>query len=213
MAYVGQSRSAAVIARLQAAGVGECFTAGQDSWPPRRDPFIVDCGTFGPWKRGEKWYPEPFEAALANCRAEGRTPVFVVAPDVIGGGVESLRLSLSWLPRLQGFRVVLAVQDGMHARQVAKVLHLFAGLFVGGTLAWKIRTSREWVRLAHRRGKFCHVGRVGIPKRVRWAQRIGADSIDSCQPLWSVGNLTKWLRALHPSIQPELFEVYSKGIS
>lgn len=202
--YCGQSRSAEVVAKLAAAGIGECFTAGQDYWPPRRTPFFIDCGTFGPWKRNEAWDPAPFKEALRRCREEGKTPDFVVAPDLIGGGLDSLEQSLGWLHLLHGFRVVLAVQDGMHTRQVAKVLHRFHGIFVGGTLGWKIRTSREWVRLAHRHGKPCHIGRVGIPKRVRWAQRIGADSIDSCQPLWSVVNLDRWIRALGPATQLEL---------
>lgn len=35
----------------------------------------------------------------------------------------------------------------------------------------------------------CHVGRVGTAKRVAWARRIGATSIDSSLPLWSVENL------------------------
>ena len=206
MAFVGQSRSQAVIAKLQAAGIGECFTAGQDVWPPRRTPFVVDCGTFGPWRRGEAWDPAPFLDVLVRCRDEGRSPEWVVAPDIIAGGVGSLAHSIAWLPRLAPFPAMLAVQDGMHARQVARVLHRFAGLFVGGTLAWKLRTSAEWVKLAHRHGKPCHIGRVGIPKRVRWAQRIGADSIDSCQPLWSKANLARWIRALAPAVQPELFE-------
>lgn len=206
MAYVGQSRSTQIIARLQADGVGEMFTAGQDYWPPRRTPFAVDCGTFGPWRRGEEWQEGPFLQVLSNAHRDGMTPDWVVAPDIIGGGVASLRLSLKWQPALSKWRVLLAVQDGMHGRQVAKVLHLFAGLFVGGTLDWKIKTSREWVKLAHRHGKMCHIGRVGIPRRVRWAQRIGADSIDSCQPLWSKENLNRWVKSLGYHPQRELFK-------
>jgi hypothetical protein len=159
MAYTGCTRAKATMARLDAAGVGEMWVAGQDPWPPRRSPWAMDCGTFGPWRRGVAWSDAPFRTAIAACRAAGLSPDFVVAPDVIGGGIGSLRLSLSWLPELAGFRVLLAVQDGMSARQVARVLPRFAGLFVGGTLAWKIKTSAEWVRLAHRHGKPCHIGR------------------------------------------------------
>lgn len=48
----------------------------------------------------------------------------------------------------------------------------------------------------HRRGLPCHVGRVGTARRIAWAKRIGADSIDSCLPLWSRENLDSFLRAL-----------------
>jgi hypothetical protein len=133
-------------------------------------------------------------------------PDFVVAPDIIGGGLASLRLSLVWDADLHrmGHVVYLAVQDGMRTRHVGRFLGRFDGLFVGGTLGWKLRTAADWVRLAHEHGKPCHVGRVGIAKRVRWAQRIGADSIDSNQPLWSHANMTKWLAAMRPSPHLEL---------
>lgn len=71
-----------------------------------------------------------------------------------------------------------------------------AGLFVGGTLAWKMATGGAWVDEAHGRGLRCHVGRVGIPRRVRWARAIGADSIDSSAPLWSKAKLRAWISAL-----------------
>ena len=203
MAYCGSTRSREFIARLQAAGVGECWTAGQDSWPPRRTPFVIDCGTFRHWRAGTEWNPAPFVAALAACVTEGRAPEWVVAPDLIARGADSLAFSLSWLPRIP-WPAYLAVQDGMHERQVERVIHRFAGLFVGGTLAWKLRTARRWVELAHRHGKPCHVGRVGIPKRVRWAQRIAADSVDSCQPLWSRQNLDRWLAAFGSNPQLSL---------
>jgi hypothetical protein len=48
---------------------------------------------------------------------------------------------------------------------------------------------------------------VGTPDRVRWARRIGADSIDSALPLWSSDNLARFLRALEPEPQRELFQV------
>ena len=68
---------------------------------------------------------------------------------------------------------------------VVPVLASFAGLFVGGSLPWKMRTAFDWVTLAHAHGKPCHIGRVGSPDRVAWAREIGADSIDSSQPLWT----------------------------
>lgn len=72
----------------------------------------------------------------------------------------------------------------------------FSGIFVGGSLPWKLETGAQWVREAHARHLPCHIGRVGTAKRVRWAKASGADSIDSCLPLWSEENLIAFLRAL-----------------
>jgi hypothetical protein len=124
-------------------------------------------------------------------------PDFAVVPDIVAGGMRSLDFSLGWVDRLRGVApLYLAVQDGMAAADVVPVARHFAGLFVGGTLPWKIRTGGEWVTLAHRLGLPCHVGRVGTFRRVLWAKRIGADSIDSCLPLWSRANLATFRAAL-----------------
>jgi len=41
----------------------------------------------------------------------------------------------------------------MTVEQVAKVLHLFGGIFVGGAaMAWKLSTAPAWIELAHARG-------------------------------------------------------------
>jgi NADPH:quinone reductase-like Zn-dependent oxidoreductase len=69
-------------------------------------------------------------------------------------------------------------------------------LFVGGSLPWKLATGERWVRFAHAHGRRCHIGRVGTPRRVAWARRIGADSIDSCLPLWSRENLDAFVAAV-----------------
>ena len=40
---------------------------------------------------------------------------------------------------------------------------------------------------------------LGTRKRVRWARSIGADSVDSCVPLFSEGNLANFRAGLeHP---------------
>jgi hypothetical protein len=72
----------------------------------------------------------------------------------------------------------------------------YRGLFVGGSLDWKLATAAAWVELAHARGMRCHIGRVGPADRVRWARDIGADSIDSSLPLRDRGKLVAFLRAL-----------------
>lgn len=124
-------------------------------------------------------------------------PDFIVAPDIVAGGGRSLALSVEWLPQLADVApIFLAVQDGMTAADVRAAAPGFGGLFVGGTKPWKMLTAPTWVALAADLGVPCHVARVGTAKRVKWAQRVGASSIDSSLPLWSADNLRVFLDAL-----------------
>jgi hypothetical protein len=191
--FIGQTRGRALTARLTAYGFGEITQP--DEGRPRRRPFVRDNRAWKDYIAGVPFGEARFRAALENDRAD--PPLFVVVPDRVAGGVESLRFSLSWVDECKVVApAYLVVQDGMHLRQVARVLHRFDGLFVGGTLGWKIKTAGAWVKLAHARGLPCHIGRVGTAKRVRWARRIGADSIDSCLPLFAERNLQVFLAAL-----------------
>jgi hypothetical protein len=200
---VGQTRSGSLISRLSELGIGEMTSRGE--FPPRRLPFALDNGVFSDWQNGRPFDVAKYEADLAKVRATLLRPAFVVAPDIVAGGDQSLVFSLSWLERLRDLApVYLVVQDGMNPDAVSGALFAFGGLFVGGTLRWKIRTGAQWVVLAHRHGKPCHIGRVGTPKRVLWAKRIGADSIDSCLPLWSEGQLQRFLKAVAPQNQLEI---------
>jgi len=69
------------------------------------------------------------------------------------------------------------------------------------------RPDPEWIAAAKRLELRCHIGRVGTFRRVRWAMRLGADSLDSCLPLYSVkdtarrSNFTRFLDALEPEAQ------------
>ncbi len=142
--------------------------------------YAIDNGAFSAWKHGVKLDFATFNKLLERSKTAPYPPDFVVCPDKVAGGRDSLEYSfraLADLPR--GFRYYLAVQDGMTVGDVERHLPSFAGLFVGGTMTWKLRTADKWVALAHSWGKLCHIGRVGPMGRILWAARIGADSIDS----------------------------------
>lgn len=195
MVYVGQTRAAKLIADLSALGFGEMTNRGEA--PPRRFPFALDNGAFKDWRDGAVFDENAFLSDLDLLRTKNLTPDFLVVPDKVAGGLASLDFSLSWVSRLKGFApLYLAVQDGQSYALIAPLLGLFDGLFVGGTLGWKIAYGEGWVRLAHSHGKKAHIGRCGPPRRVAWAKRIGADSIDSCLPLWSKENLARFCAAV-----------------
>lgn len=196
--YVGQTRSRKLIAQLVEVGIGECTSRGE--WPPRRRPCFQDNGAFGDWKSGRDFDTAAFLSDCTSANEDPCPPDFSVCPDLVAMGLASLAFSLRWLDAyaasFPALRWYLAVQDGMTEPDVRAVAHQFAGIFVGGTLPWKVATGAAWVRLAHELNIPCHVGRVGTVKRVRWAQRIGADSIDSALPLWSAQKLTAFVAAL-----------------
>jgi hypothetical protein len=164
-------------------------------------------GAFGDWKAGREFAADAYTADVATLRAHRLVrPDFVVAPDIVAGGAASLERSREWLSRLVDMGpVYLVVQDGMEPACVPTLAEGFAGLFVGGSLEWKLATGSEWVKAAHAVGLPCHIGRVGTPERIRWAQRIKADSIDSSLPLWSAENLRRFRSAVETH-QGELWE-------
>lgn len=198
--YVGQTRSRWFIAQLAALGYGECTNRGE--LPPRRYPWFYDNGAYVDWKAGRKWDEDEYRADLALLRANPTcVPDFLVAPDIVAGGAESLARSRVWLPELRTIGpVYLALQDGMEL--VPETLDGFNGAFVGGDDRWKADYSQDCVELARRIGVSCHLGRAGTPKKVAWAKRIRVDSLDSSFPLWSKGsrgNLGKFITAVDSS--------------
>lgn len=202
-AYVGQTRAVEFIALLEGAGVGECCVRGE--LPPRRSPWFYDNGAFTDFRANRPFNILRFMRDLRAIRnggiggADGRiaafgAPDFVVLPDLVARGLESLVESDGWIAEIADVApLYLAVQDGMTDGDVEALLArrpgLLAGIFVGGSLPWKRETAASWVSFAHARGLRVHVGRVGTLERVRWALAIGADSIDSSFPLWTRGRL------------------------
>jgi hypothetical protein len=156
---------------------------------PKRLPFALDNCAYGDWVHQRAFSEAAFLEHVELVLLSGFRPDFIVIPDIVAEGMESLRFSLDWLPRLKpmvgDIPLYLAVQDGMTLEDVRPHLLSMQGLFVGGTDIWKKATVASWAKMAHENGLLCHMGRAGTFGKVRLALEVGVDSIDSSLPLMS----------------------------
>lgn len=145
----------------------------------RRDgfSFALDNGAWTAYQRDEVFDVDAFRYALDEL---GDSADFVVAPDIVEGGVSSLKMSVGWLPELTGRcnLTLIAVQDGIVPDDIRPLLQGNIGVFVGGSTAWKIHSMPQWGRLKAETGCYLHVGRVNSRRRIRMCGIAGADSFD-----------------------------------
>jgi hypothetical protein len=175
MAYAAHTGTRRNLAAMHEAGWSLLLSPGK----PRdaRFAYALDNGAFGAWQRGEPFDVDAFDRHVS---AFGDRAEFIVAPDIVAAGLDSLRLTAEWLPRLAGVgrRRLVAVQDGMTAADVRPYLSPTVGIFVGGSTAWKLATMRLWGVLARECRTYLHVGRVNTIRRIRYCADAGADSFD-----------------------------------
>lgn len=142
-----------------------------------------DNGAFVCWSKGKPWDEAVFLRSLEKARMAG-TPYLACTPDIVAAGVRSLEFSMQWIDRLPlDWPWYLAVQDGMTLRDVEPLMPRFAGIFLGGSTPFK-NTAGAWSRLAKQHGKRFHYARAGTRRKMRMAQEVGADSLDSAFPIW-----------------------------
>lgn len=214
MIYCGQTRAAVLVEELKQLGIGECTVRGELK-SRRRFPWFYDNGAFRDWRDGRDFNAIQFTRDMRRIRysrSEAATPTFVVLPDIVGGGERSLHFSGEWWHDVEGLPCALAVQDGMTEDLVARWLdqsesflstlpgfqpRAVSWIFVGGTLEWKLATAASWARFAHDRGMLVHVGRVGIPDRLRMMHAAEVDSVDSSFPLMARQHFNRWIEAVH----------------
>lgn len=143
--------------------------------------MAIDNGAFSSWMRGFPFMADVFRDHLADAFKNGINAEFIVCPDIVAGGKQSLDFSMKWASgELLGARLALAVQDGMRPDDIDSwMLKHYTYIFVGGSVEWKWRTVKEWVDFAHNKKKKIHVGRVGTLDKLRYCEAIGVDSVDS----------------------------------
>lgn len=137
--------------------------------------YALDNGAWTAHQLGEPFDVAAFERAVDLM---GYGADFIVLPDIVAGGMDSLKLSLSWMDRLREFRTLIPVQDGMSPRDVGDHVSTTRGIFVGGSTEWKLSTMEMWGRCAAEWRCWLHVGRVNSVKRVALCASAGATSFD-----------------------------------
>lgn len=178
--YVGNTGKLTQLQELKKNKWGNLTSPLEFRYPKPNISWILDNGAYSCWVNNKPFNDIAFREVLIKIEKCMTYPDFIICPDIVAGGYNSLKFSLKWLHEIPaGYPIYLAVQDGMETNVISDYLDLFDGLFVGGTLKWKLKTSEEWVKLAHSVNKKCHIGKVGTFRRLVWAKNIGADSIDS----------------------------------
>ena len=174
------------------------------AWRTEGFPYCLDNGAWSCHTQGIEWDAVRFVEYIEKL---GSGADFIIAPDIVGGGLESLRLTESWLSRLPGLRLV-AVQDGMTPGDVAPLLSESVGIAVGGSTEWKLSTLHQWGELASLHGCYLHVLRVNSAKRMALCVAAGADSCDGTSGTRFAVNVPK-LEAARSYIvaQTQLFEL------
>lgn len=197
MGYASRTGTARNLAVLRDAGWHLLISA---TGVHRHEGFTREAGLGyaldnGAWssRDGRSWDAAAFELLLRDF---GSDADWVVAPDVVAGGPESLRLTVEWLPRLldSTARVLVAVQNGMAERDVEHLLGSRVGIAVGGGCVeharpqrfgacsacdWKEQSTLGiWGPLARKVGCYLHVLRVNSARRIKLCHEAGVDSFD-----------------------------------
>jgi len=146
-------------------------------WLPDGFQYALDNGAWTAYSQERPWDEGAFRALVAKY---GEDADWIVAPDIVGDGLKSLDLSLTYFDWLhaQTCLVLLAVQDGMIFADVESVLGPRTGVFIGGSTEWKEQAIPVWGPWCAERGVWCHVGRVNARRRIRSCALARCTSFD-----------------------------------
>lgn len=181
---LGDTRSRENLNILESRRWGRMFVTA-DPTPMHCEPWGFDNGAFVAFRRGEAFSASVFHRRLDRALSVASEPWIAIAPDIVAGGLRSLEFSVEYKRKLPiHWPWYLAVQDGMTPDDVRPVIHLFAGVFLGGSDRFKLQ-AWTWKQFANSEHKPFHYARAGALRKLRHAHAIGADSLDSAFPLWS----------------------------
>lgn len=142
--------------------------------------IVGDNGAWADFRAGRAFDEDAYDRFLDWLAAQVIVPEWLVLPDIVAAGLRSLDLSLRYLNRCraQAPLVLIAVQDGMDADDLAPLVGPSVGIFLGGSTEWKLAQMRYWGEFCADRRIHFHVARVNTTKRMYCAIAAGAHSID-----------------------------------
>jgi hypothetical protein len=165
MAYACRTGTRTTLAALRKHGWRLLLTAGA-VLRPEGFRYGLDNGAWGAFQAGQPFDRTAFTEAV---RAVGAGADWIVVPDIVLGGLESLRVSKAWLPELAavGRLLLIPIQDGMTFDHLDPLVEPGrVGIFVGGSTEWKEGAILRWGPWCRQRGIACHVGRVNTARRI-----------------------------------------------
>jgi hypothetical protein len=134
-------------------------------------PWAIDNGAFASFDR------VAFEALLARENHHRERCLFVTVPDVVGSARRTLEVFSYWGPRLSGWKLAFACQDGQEDLPIP--WDAIAAVFIGGSTKFKCSTgAMQIVQAGLALGKWVHAGRVNDPERWLHFEKLGVHSID-----------------------------------
>jgi hypothetical protein len=134
-------------------------------------PWAIDNGAFA------KFDANAFMSRLRRHEEHKAKCLFVVAPDVVASARRTLEVFAYWRPRLEGWKVALACQDGQEDLPIP--WEQIDAVFIGGSTNWKgSHHASAIVKAAKALAKHVHIGRINGPVRWKHFEDLGADTCD-----------------------------------
>lgn len=144
--------------------IGMLFTPFSYFMPGYYMPYALDNGCY------TEWNEEKFFFMLRKVKLLRRKPMFVCVPDVVADAEETTRRWHKYQDKIT-FKKAFVVQDGHEPQDVPQEAY---AVFVGGSTQWKLDNAEKFKGVCG----WLHIGRVNTPNRLKWAEELGADSID-----------------------------------
>ncbi len=173
----------------------------------RTEGFGRICGDNGAWadfQAGRPFDEDSYDRFLDWLAGQAVIADWLVLPDIVAGGLDSLELSIRYLNRCMSVapKVLIAVQDRMETDHVAGLVGPAVGIFLGGSTGWKIARMAEWGKFCADRSVHYHVARVNSIARMNLAASCGATSVDGSSASRYAVSLPKLAYAAR---QPDMF--------
>ncbi len=183
--YTGQG-AGKKFQEIKKRGLGVCISSTPNVSPHKelkKVSCFIDNGAFSCHLKGYPFQEDVFLNTIKKAYKLGIKLDFIVCPDLLMRGVESLEYSMEWATgRLSTApNLALVVQDGMRPKHLDEwgIYNKFCMIFVGGSVDWKWKTAEMWREYATEIDMQLHIGQCGKLEHLKKAYTLGADSVDS----------------------------------
>jgi hypothetical protein len=174
--YASRTGTKRNLEALRAAG-WRLLVSRADKWKTEGFRYALDNGAWSDFQQQRSFDEDRFERLIDKL---GTGADWIVLPDIVAGGLESLALSMRWANRCRSVAdlVLIAVQDGMEHADLAPYVGRHVGVFLGGSTEWKLARMLDWGAFCAEHRCWYHVARVNTRNRFNLAAAAGATSID-----------------------------------